>query len=384
LDCADQMSTFSASANSANDTDVFIAGGGPAGLAAAIAARAKGLRVIVAEAAQPPIDKACGEGLMPDSLEALRALGVALDPDSTATFTGIRFVSAETSVEARFQSGVGRGVRRTVLHSVLANRAREQGADLRWGRRVTGLDGQSVKLDGEIIRPRWVVGADGQNSQIRHWAGLDQKRGEIRRFGFRRHYRVAPWSEFMEIHWGADCQLYITPVSHQEVCVVLISRDPHHRIDSVLDGFPEVRRQLRGAEYSSQERGALSASRGLRRVTRGSVALIGDASGSVDAITGDGLYLAFRQAAALSEALSGGGLISYQRSHNRLFGRPALMAGMLLLLDRYPWVRHRVLRTLEENPAIFESMLAMHVGESSHSEFALDAVLPLGWKLLQL
>ncbi|MGB8062426.1 MAG: FAD-binding protein, partial [Candidatus Sulfotelmatobacter sp.] len=47
-------------------TDVFVIGGGPAGLAAAIAARKCGLRVIVADAAQPPIDKACGEGLMPD------------------------------------------------------------------------------------------------------------------------------------------------------------------------------------------------------------------------------------------------------------------------------------------------------------------------------
>lgn len=365
------------------DTDVFIAGGGPAGLAAAIAVRTKGLRVVVAEAAQPPIDKACGEGLMPDSLEALMALGIILDPDSSAPFAGIRFASDKASVRARFPSSVGRGIRRTALHDLLANRAREQGAVLLWGRRVTGLEGQSVKLDGETIRARWIIGADGQNSRIRHWAGLDQKRRESRRFGFRRHYHVAPWSEFMEIHWGAGCQVYITPVSSQEVCIVLISRDSHRRIDSILEGFPEVQRHLRGAEYTSQERGALSPSRSLRRVTRGSVALVGDASGSVDAITGDGLYLAFRQARALAEALSGGCLASYQKSHNHLFLRPALMASMLLLLDRYPWLRHRVLPALEKNPAIFESMLAMQVGVSSHAAFALDAVLPLGWRLLQ-
>ena len=57
------------------DTDVFVVGGGPAGLGCAIAARQHGLRVIVADSAQPPIDKACGEGLMPDSLEVLAQPG---------------------------------------------------------------------------------------------------------------------------------------------------------------------------------------------------------------------------------------------------------------------------------------------------------------------
>ena len=58
------------------DADVFVLGGGPAGLAAAIAMRRTGLRVILADAARPPIDKACGEGLMPDSLAAARELGI--------------------------------------------------------------------------------------------------------------------------------------------------------------------------------------------------------------------------------------------------------------------------------------------------------------------
>ena len=54
-----------------NETDVFVIGGGPAGLAAAIAARQQGLRVLVADGAKPPIDKACGEVLMPDAITAL-------------------------------------------------------------------------------------------------------------------------------------------------------------------------------------------------------------------------------------------------------------------------------------------------------------------------
>ncbi len=56
-------------------TDVFVVGGGPAGLAAAIAARQKGLQVILADGAEPPIDKPCGEGLLPESLAALQDWG---------------------------------------------------------------------------------------------------------------------------------------------------------------------------------------------------------------------------------------------------------------------------------------------------------------------
>ena len=57
------------------ETDVLVIGGGPAGLAAAIAASKKGFRVAVADGAKPPIDKACGEGLMPNTVAALRDSG---------------------------------------------------------------------------------------------------------------------------------------------------------------------------------------------------------------------------------------------------------------------------------------------------------------------
>src|SRR3979490_781323 len=52
-------------------TSVLVIGGGPAGLAVAIAARMKGFDVTVADGAKPPIDKACGEGLMPGTMAAL-------------------------------------------------------------------------------------------------------------------------------------------------------------------------------------------------------------------------------------------------------------------------------------------------------------------------
>jgi flavin-dependent dehydrogenase len=345
-----------------------VIGGGPAGLAAAIAARQKGFDVIVADGARPPIDKACGEGLMPDSFAALRRLGVTLGGvEQSFPFRGIRFHGAGVSVAAAFPEGQAIGLRRTRLHQALIDRAQEAGVGMLWGTRVNGVQKDWVSLDAGTVRCRWVIGADGQNSRVRHWAGLDAARHESERYGFRRHYRIAPWTDHMEIYWGSGSQMYVTPVSPEDVCVAVISRDSHLRFDGALPQFPELHSKLKDASPSTAERGSVTVTRRLRRVFHGQTILIGDASGSVDAITGEGMSLSFHQALALAEALAAGDLESYQAVHRRLMRRPAFMAGLMLMLDRFPWLRSPALRGMAFEPAIFEKLLAVHVGPASEA-----------------
>ena len=349
-------------------TDVFVVGGGPAGLAAAIAARLKGFEVMVADGARPPIDKACGEGLMPDSFAALRGLGVALDDiEQSFPFRGIRFHGAGVSVAAAFPDGQAIGIRRTRLHEALIERARQAGVKMLWGRRVSGVSGDAVALDDGVVRCRWVIGADGQNSRVRHWAGLDAARHESARYGFRRHYPVAPWTDHMEIYWGSGCQMYMTPVSPQEVCMAVISRDSHLRFDTALPRFPQLYSKLRGAAPSTAERGSVTVSRRLRRVFRDRTVLIGDASGSVDAITGEGMSLSFHQSLALADALVAQDLKAYEAAHRRLMRRPAFMAGLMLSLDRLPWLCPVALRGMAFQPAIFEKLLAVHLAAAAEA-----------------
>jgi 2-polyprenyl-6-methoxyphenol hydroxylase-like FAD-dependent oxidoreductase len=178
----------------------------------AIAARRKGFRVTLADCSVPPIDKACGEGLMPDAQLALRKLGLDLDPAEGFPFRGIRFLDGALCVDASFPNGRGIGMRRTLLHGKMAEHAGALGINLLWGQRVSGIDRDRVRVGGATVRARWIIGADGGGSLMRRWSGLDDDSVEQLRFGFRLHYHVAPWTDCMEIYWGSDCQIYVTPV----------------------------------------------------------------------------------------------------------------------------------------------------------------------------
>jgi hypothetical protein len=91
--------------------------------------------------------------------------------------------------------------------------------------------------------------------------------------------------------------------------------------------------------------------------------------------------LSFHQAIALADALGKGNLESYQRAHGRLARRPNTMGRLLLLLDRYPSLRKRVLRGLADEPELFARLLAAHLGETS-PKFLAATSLRLGWQFL--
>jgi len=368
--------------------DVFIVGGGPVGLAAAIAARLRGLSVAVADGAVPPIDKPCGEGLLPDGIAALLGLGISIPANACQPFRGIRFVSGDQKVEAVFPRGNAYGIRRTALHQLLVDHASTCGVSLLWQTPVAGVSREGVFLSNGFVPARWIVGADGTNSRVRRWAGLDRYQREETRFGFRRHYCVAPWTDFMELHWANDAQkndsqIYVTPVSGSEVCVAVVSSDPHLRLDAALGDFPELAARLGQAEAASSERGAITVSRRLRCVCRENVALIGDASGGVDAITGEGLCLGFRQATLLADCLARYDLARYESEHRRLLRRPAMMGRIMLLMGRHPDVRRRVMQVFESSPRTFARMLAMHVGDGSTGDFVANGI-SLGMRLLMV
>jgi 2-polyprenyl-6-methoxyphenol hydroxylase-like FAD-dependent oxidoreductase len=208
------------------ETDVVIVGGGPAGLAVAVGAAARGLSTIVLERRVHPADKACGEGVMPRGVDALRALGALryLAAADYAPIDGMRFVQEDGSrLEGRLPGGGALGIRRVALCAALVAAARAAGADVRDGCSVRGYarerDAFLVAAEGGDVRARFLVGADGLSSRVRCSEHLDLATAAPRRFGLRQHFAVRPWSRYVEIHLAEAAEAYVTPTGPERIGV---------------------------------------------------------------------------------------------------------------------------------------------------------------------
>lgn len=298
------------------DADVLIAGGGPIGLATALELHARGLTAVVLEPREGTIDKACGEGLMPGALAALGRLGV--DPTGHP-LRGIRYQDARRAVTHRYRSAAGRGVRRTVLHDALRARASEVGIETRH-ERVESIEQHDDHVAVGGMRVRWLIGADGLHSTVRSVAGLDRparaSTRDGRRFGLRQHFAVAPWSDLVEVTYLPEAELYITPVDDRTVGVAVLAPRPLD-LEAALAQAPELKDRLAGAAEASTLRGAGALRQRTRARTAGRVALVGDASGYVDALTGEGLRVGLAQAEVLADCLARDDLPGYERAWAR-------------------------------------------------------------------
>jgi flavin-dependent dehydrogenase len=338
-------------------TDLLVIGGGPAGLATAIEARVAGFETLLIDRRRPPIDAACGEGLMPIGAERLRRLGVEIPDCDRAVIRGIRYLDGEVTAGARFTNGVGLGIRRPILHDALRRRAMDVGVQLRWGVSARRLGSNGVESDDGLLEARWLVAADGRLSNIRKLAGLEGRTPKRRRFGVRRHYAVPPWSEFVEVYWADSAEAYVTPIGPGAVGIALLSSESPIDFDRFLNRFPSLRSRLEGVVPISRDRGGGPFGQRPAAVVRDRLALVGDASGSLDPITGEGLSIAFAQAEALIRSLENGCIEDYAAAHRRIRRWPKLMTGLLLAIERHPKLRRRTISVLASNPYLFSHMV---------------------------
>lgn len=359
------------------DVDVLVVGAGPAGLASAIVLARKGRRVLVCDKGTLPQDKPCGEGIMPTGLAVLKRLGV--EPAGHA-YRGICYHSPRGVVaRATIAEGPGLGVRRTELSRALlealpAEVMVEERAPLEALR-----PGMAI-IGGRRVRVPLVVGADGLRSRTRQLAGLERRpRLRFQRWGARQHFQVAPWSDHVEVFFGSGLEAYVTPVAEDTVGVAVLwhrgrfqPRGGHGLMPSVLEPFDELAQRLEGAAPASRVQAVGPLQRGCSACGRPGLALVGDASGYLDAATGEGISLALAQAEALGASVAAGGLREYQRAHARIVAGYYRMTWLLLVLSSWPPLMERVCRSLRREPAAFSRLLSLSLGTAGLRSFPLS------------
>lgn len=338
-------------------TDILVAGAGPAGLATALLAARAGFDVRVidprigAGGSPAPVDKACGEGLMPGAVAALRSLGVR---PTGREFAGIEYSDGRRRAVADFPAGPGLGVRRTALSSALLAAVADAGVPVQAGavRSVT-QDGDGVTVDGQ--RCRYLVAADGLHSPTSRLLGLDRPAKGRQRWGQRRHFGVAPWSDRVQVLWSPHGEAYVTPVADDLVGVAVLSSRRVPFADQ-LRWFPEIADQV-GDVDGGPVRGAGPLRRRTTKRVAGRVLLVGDASGYVDALTGEGIAVSLACAQALVDCLRRGAPQEYEKRWQRASLRYRALTSGLLWASGRPVLRQRIVPAAAALPWAFRGVV---------------------------
>jgi menaquinone-9 beta-reductase len=368
------------------NVDVLIIGGGPAGLASGIVFARSGLQTMVCERKNFPRDKPCGEGLMPTGVSYLHKLGASsfLGPDDYYSFTGIRYHAPSGRTAAGiFQEGFGWGIRRQTLSRVLATAARTHSC-LTLCEETLAYPIQRtqqniiVRVGSEEVAARLLVGADGLNSIVRQWAGLQGPKAKRLRWGVSQHFELSPWSNFVEVHWGNGIEAYITPLGRNLTGAAFLWNPACYKkvqggeylLDSLLEPFPELKSKFNAASL----KGTIQAVGPLQRNTSSTIAnrvlLVGDASGYVDAITGEGISLALAQALSLEKtvvpilkkdipSLNVGHLADYALLNKRLQRNYRFFTDLAMVLSGRPKLTGFAINLLRAYPQLFQRLVTL-------------------------
>jgi 2-polyprenyl-6-methoxyphenol hydroxylase-like FAD-dependent oxidoreductase len=358
------------------DADVVIIGGGPAGLGTALELAQAGVSVILCERNNFPIDKPCGEGLMPEGVAHLRRLGVMahLDPQHMSRFEGVSFINRHGARASSIfdQAHTGMGVRRTALSQALYARASQMSnLSILSSTRVLSIENKNqfmlVKHNTGSLRTRLIIGADGLRSSVRKWAGLELKTRSSMRFGLRKHFRLKPWSSHVEVYFAPGLEAYITPCGPEQTNVTFLwhkNPDQAPCFENLLTYFPGILEKIKNTECISQERAIGPLEHRCTMPMADGIALVGDASGYLDAITGEGNSIALSEAQVLAKIIkqalsSSRPIISseylkpYVKAHKFIVKKYYTNTRLLLRLARYPRLMDNFIAWGEKYPRAF-------------------------------
>ncbi|MGA8807746.1 MAG: NAD(P)/FAD-dependent oxidoreductase [Thermoanaerobaculia bacterium] len=341
------------------DADVAIVGAGPGGSTLAALLARRGLSVALIDRDSFPRDKLCGEFLSYDALPIVDALGV--DLDGAPEITSCRVVGRNRTYAFDFPHPA-RGVSRMFLDAALHRCAIDSGAQT-IAATATAVSRDGVTFDGGSIRARVVAGAWGR------WGRFDQQLGRAfvrdrshRNFGFKRHYRGTGAQGVIELYSFARGYLGVNDVENgiTNICgLAHASRLQGHkgRWDAFVETIRAEERPLESmyARYAPAQDGFLSSEPVIfraRSAVEEGIFMIGDASGVIDPLTGNGMAMAMQSAVVAASFISEA-LANRDRAENGYRARHAELFG-----PRIAWSRRAAF--FLSRPALLDAALRIH------------------------
>jgi flavin-dependent dehydrogenase len=373
------------------ETDVVVVGAGPSGATTALLLARRGHHVALVDRARFPRDKACGEGVMPPGVAALRRMGLYERVLATGArpLDGVTYQQrgGDQQVHVPFPAppgggpAAGLGVRRTSFDAALVDAVRqERTSTVREAERVTGLlrDPSDAVIGvttttGEI-RARIVIAADGLHSQIRSWAGLTVPSRARVRYGLAGHWRVDTRDrDAVTVTLAGGHEWYEAPVGPDLLLVSILTSRSRPAMTARSYGHV-ARRSIPGIRDADLVSGPLGAAHFHQRVTAvadGRVFLVGDASGYDDPTTGDGIAIGM----LLGEFLAGhtGEFLSgriaretaatrYAADHAELVRDRRRLTRLALFLARSPALSRRAIVRATRDKRALSKLVGINCG----------------------
>lgn len=363
--------------NRRNGFDLVVIGAGVVGSAAALAAARDGLRVVLVEAHEPAAWRAEAPDLRvyafaPDNAALLADLGVwpSVLAARAQAYRRMRVWDAAGGGELEFDAdALGRdALGHIVEHGLLVDRLWNACGQNPGIQRVIGRletieqeDDAAIAVlqDGQRLRGRLLLGADGAASRVRELAGLESdrhdygQRGLVAYVGTEQAHEATAWQRFLPTGPLA----FLPCVDGRCSIVWTLPEDEANRLLAADEA--SFRRELTrafdarlGEVISVSERVAFPLRRQLAKAyVAGRVALAGDAAHVVHPLAGQGVNLGLRDVAALRASWKQAG----ERGSD--FATPHRLAR---------WERGR--RS--------DNAVAAHAFETINRAFSNDALLP--------